>query len=77
MAASTSKKHENFVRESMLKDGNPKTVDELAGIGPKAKGELADKGLTHAHMLLVRPCSLYFAWHLNSMLWNLVRQLLG
>jgi hypothetical protein len=53
MAASTSKKHENFIRESMLKDGNPKGVDELAGVGPKATAELTEKGLTQAHMLLV------------------------
>ena len=52
MAASTSKKHDNFVREPMLPAGRPKSVDELPGIGPKAKGELAERGFEHAHQLL-------------------------
>jgi len=51
-APTTSKKHANFVRESMLRNGKPKSVDELPGIGPKAKEQLAELGLVHAHQLL-------------------------
>eukprot|EP00045_Choanoeca_perplexa_P010156 m.101596 g.101596 ORF g.101596 m.101596 type:complete len:95 (+) comp15176_c0_seq6:73-357(+) len=47
-----TEKHRNFVREPMFRRGNPKSVDELAGIGAKAKAQLQDNGLTHAHMLL-------------------------
>jgi len=52
MAASTSRKHDNFVRESMLRDGKPKSVDELPGIGTWATKDLAELGLVHAHQLL-------------------------
>lgn len=52
MALTTSKKHDNFVKETMYRNGDPKEIDEVAGIGAKAKKELTEKGFEYAHMLL-------------------------
>lgn len=45
---STSKKHQNFVRESMKN----KTIIEIAGIGQSANDYFVRKGFTHAYHLL-------------------------
>eukprot|EP01147_Barroeca_monosierra_P009204 gene9204-1490_t len=45
---STSKKHDEFVRERM----ENKFVDQLAGIGPKGKEQLEAAGFDHAKQIL-------------------------